>query len=97
VLGEVVEERVAGAGAQAPGQRAEELRAPRLVAAAAAEQLAGDRVERVDVRPRERLLRGLLELQPRVDALAVRIDVVDQRPALLAELAQQEVCWDPII
>ena len=39
---------------EALAQRAEELRAPRLVAAALAEDLAGERVGREDVDARER-------------------------------------------
>src|SRR4051794_30293167 len=89
VLGEVVEELVARTLAEACGEPAEQLRAPRLVASAAPEQLPRYRVGRVDVHARERRRRRLLERRAGVDALDVGVDVVQQRTPALALLLEQ--------
>ncbi len=89
VLGQVVEDRLALRCAEALVERAQQLRATHLVTAALTEDLAGEGVDRVHVDARPRLLRGLLELQARVDALHVDVDVVQERAAFLAELLER--------
>src|SRR2546429_288566 len=74
--------------AESGRQRREELRGGRLVAAALADELTLQRVEREDVVGRPRLVRAGRLLQERVDALAERVDVAGDLPALLARLEQ---------
>jgi hypothetical protein len=79
-LAQVVEDQLAALRAEPPLQPGEEHRAPRLVAAALAEELVLERVDGVDVVPRPRPARAVDRAQLRVDPRGVDVDVVQQPP-----------------